>query len=144
MGAGSTHASRTSTSSPSSWKWTAPTSWYSSTRLRRSRPRGPSPTTSRHTIPKLTPFPRVVLIVLDSVGCGDLPDAGLYGDEGSDTLGNIARQVPLRIPRLRALGLGRVANIGPPAFDSAQAREGVAQVSSACGRMAEASAGKDS
>jgi phosphopentomutase len=82
--------------------------------------------------------------VLDSVGCGELPDAGLYGDEGSDTLGNIARQVPLRIPRLRALGLGRVANIGPPAFDSAQAREGVAHVSSACGRMAEASAGKDS
>jgi phosphopentomutase len=82
--------------------------------------------------------------VLDSVGCGELPDAGLYGDEGSDTLGNIARQVPLRIPRLRALGLGRVANIGPSAFDSAQAREGVAYVSSAYGRMAEASAGKDS
>jgi phosphopentomutase len=72
--------------------------------------------------------------VLDSVGCGELPDAGLYGDEGSDTLGNIARQVPLRVPRLRALGLGRVARLGgdtPPA-------EG------AYGRMAEASAGKDS
>src|SRR6185436_15905567 len=135
MGAGWTHVSRTSTSSRLSWKWTAPTSWCSSTRLPRSRARARSPTTSRHLIPKLTPFPRVVLIVLDSVGCGELPDAGLYGDEGSDTLGNIARQIPLRVPRLRALGLGRVARLGagdtPPA-------EG------AYGRMAEASAGKDS
>ena len=73
--------------------------------------------------------------MLDSVGCGELPDAGLYGDEGSDTLGNIARQVPLRVPRLRALGLGRVARLG--GGDTALA-EG------AYGRMAEASAGKDS
>jgi phosphopentomutase len=102
--------------------------------LRRSRPRARSRTTSRH-IPNLTPFPRVVLIVLDSVGCGELPDAGLYGDEGSNTLGNIAREVPLRVPRLRALGLGRVAQIGgtdPSPVDGAY------------GRMAEASAGKDS
>jgi phosphopentomutase len=83
----------------------------------------------------LAPFPRVVLIVLDSVGCGELPDAGLYGDRGSDTLGNIARHVPLRVPRLRALGLGRVANIGPP--------EGGPH-DGAYGRMAEASPGKDS
>ena len=73
--------------------------------------------------------------MLDSVGCGELPDAGLYGDEGSDTLGNIARHVPLRVPRLRALGLGRVARLG--GGDTALA-EG------AYGRMAEASAGKDS
>src|SRR6188474_2426687 len=106
MGAGSTHVSRTSTSSRLSWKWTAPTSWCSSTRLPRSR------TISRHLIPNLTPFPRVVLIVLDSVGCGELPDAGLYGDEGSDTLGNIAAQVPLRVPHLRTLGLARVARVG--------------------------------
>ena len=73
--------------------------------------------------------------MLDSVGCGELPDADLYGDEGSDTLGNIARQVPLRVPRLRALGLDRVASIGPP-------RGG--PYIGAHGRMAEASAGKDS
>ena len=91
----------------------------------------------------LPPFPRVVLIVLDSVGCGELSDASLYGDEGSDTLGNISKQVPLRVPRLRALGLDRVAKIGPPAFDSAQTREGGPDVG-AYGRMAEASAGKDS
>jgi phosphopentomutase len=72
--------------------------------------------------------------VLDSVGCGELPDAGLYGDEGSDTLGNIARQIPLRVPRLRALGLGRVARLGG----------GDAPPQGAYGRMAEASAGKDS
>ncbi|NMA65891.1 MAG: phosphopentomutase, partial [Clostridiaceae bacterium] len=35
---------------------------------------------------------RVVLIVLDSVGIGELPDAALYGDEGSNTLGNIVKQ----------------------------------------------------
>jgi phosphopentomutase len=73
--------------------------------------------------------------VLDSVGCGELPDAGLYGDEGSDTLGNIAKQIPLQAPHLRALGLGRVANIGPPDGGNCIG---------AYGRMAEASAGKDS
>jgi phosphopentomutase len=77
--------------------------------------------------------------VLDSVGCGELPDAGLYGDEGSDTLGNIARHVPLRVPRLRALGLGRVARITPPVRP-----EDGPSVAGAYGRMAEASAGKDS
>ena len=50
---------------------------------------------------------RVILIVLDSVGCGELPDARTYGDTGSNTLGNIARQVPLQIPALRRLGLAR-------------------------------------
>jgi phosphopentomutase len=77
---------------------------------------------------------RVVLIVMDSVGIGELPDAGAYGDKGSDTLGNIARQVGLRVPTLRSLGLSRVASIGgaiPPALG-------------AFGRMAEQSPGKDS
>lgn len=74
------------------------------------------------------------MIVLDSVGAGELPDATVYGDEGSDTLGHIAAQVPLDVPYLRRLGLGRVANIGSPA----PAAQG------ACGRMAEASPGKDS
>jgi phosphopentomutase len=77
--------------------------------------------------------------VLDSVGCGELPDAAAYGDQGSDTLGNIARQVPLAVPRLRALGLDRVAGIGdPPRSGTGDAPQG------AYGRMAEASPGKDS
>ena len=73
---------------------------------------------------------------MDSVGIGELPDAAAYGDQGSDTVGNIAKQIPLKLPTLRTLGLGRVARLGgdaPPASPRA-----------AVGRMAEASAGKDS
>ncbi len=73
--------------------------------------------------------------MLDSVGIGELPDAASYGDEGSDTLGNIARQVPLQIPTLRSLGLDRVAACGGTPASG---------VRGAYGRMAEASAGKDS
>jgi phosphopentomutase len=79
---------------------------------------------------------RVILIVLDSVGVGALPDAAAYGDEGSDTLGNIDRHVPLRVPTLRRLGLSRVAAIGGD--DPLQTPEG------AYGRMVESSPGKDS
>ena len=77
---------------------------------------------------------RVILIVLDSVGAGELPDAATYGDEGSNTLGNIADAVGLRVPALRSLGLARVARIGEPSPPPV----------GAFGRMAEASAGKDS
>jgi phosphopentomutase len=74
--------------------------------------------------------------VLDSVGCGELPDAAAYGDEGSNTLGNIAKHRPLRVPHLCALGLGRVVDLSAaPESTAPQA---------AYGRMAEASAGKDS
>jgi phosphopentomutase len=38
-------------------------------------------------------MPRACVIVLDAVGAGELPDAAEYGDEGSDTLGNVARAV---------------------------------------------------
>jgi phosphopentomutase len=77
---------------------------------------------------------RVILIVIDSLGAGELPDAASYGDEGSNTLGHIARAVPLAVPTLRRLGLSRVVDIG-----------GAAPVPiGAFGRMAEASAGKDS
>ena len=50
--------------------------------------------------------------MLDSVGCGELPDAATYGDEGSNTLGNIAKQVPLKLPVLRSLGLGELVDLG--------------------------------
>jgi phosphopentomutase len=78
---------------------------------------------------------RVILIVLDSAGCGELPDAGAYGDQGSNTLGNIAREIGLQVPALRSLGLGRIVDIGG-------ARD--VQPLGAFGRMAERSAGKDS
>src|ERR1700691_407557 len=55
-------------------------------------------------------FRRVIWIVLDSAGIGEMPDAAQYGDVGSDTLGNIARQRPLHLPNLCRLGL---ANIKP-------------------------------
>ncbi|MEJ7605373.1 MAG: hypothetical protein WKF37_03705 [Bryobacteraceae bacterium] len=50
-------------------------------------------------------FSRVVWIVLDSVGIGEMPDAAAYGDAGSDTLGNIARRRLLQLPNLTSLGL---------------------------------------
>lgn len=53
-------------------------------------------------------FERVIWIVLDSVGIGAMPDAAAYGDEGSDTLGNIARQRKLELPNLGRLGLGNI------------------------------------
>ncbi|MDQ3421052.1 MAG: phosphopentomutase [Acidobacteriota bacterium] len=78
---------------------------------------------------------RVILIVLDSVGVGELPDAASYADEGSNTVGNVARVVPLRIPGLRSLGLDRIVDIG---------ERSSAEPIGAYGRMAERSPGKDS
>lgn len=79
---------------------------------------------------------RVFLVVLDGVGIGALPDAALYGDEGSNTLGNTAEKVGgLQVPFLSTLGLGRIEPLlGVPA---------VASPRGAYGKMAEASAGKD-
>jgi phosphopentomutase len=79
---------------------------------------------------------RIVLIVLDSVGCGALPDAEAYGDAGADTLGNCSRAVGgMTLPHLQGLGLGNLTHIlGVPP---------IARPEGAYGRMAEASAGKD-
>ncbi len=79
---------------------------------------------------------RVILIVFDSVGCGELPDARDYGDTGSDTLGNISRRIPLLVPNLRRLGLTRVSSV--------KRLNGEPEPIGAFGRMAEASPGKDS
>jgi phosphopentomutase len=81
-------------------------------------------------------FSRIIVIVLDGVGAGALDDAATYGDEGSNTLANIARQAGLRVPTLRALGLDRVVDLGGGV--------GTDPAHAAAGRMAEASAGKDS
>lgn len=57
-------------------------------------------------------YKRIILIILDSVGVGALPDANLYGDAGTNTLGNIARsQGGLFLPTLEKLGLGCITNI---------------------------------
>jgi len=83
------------------------------------------------------PFTRAIVIVMDSVGIGELPDAPAYGDQGSNTVGNIAKQIPLKVPTLRSLGLDRLVDLGLPA-------EGRSAKAGGFGRMAEASAGKDS
>jgi phosphopentomutase len=80
-------------------------------------------------------FQRVIWIVLDSVGIGEMPDAAKYGDVGSDTLGNIARQRPLHLPNFCQLGL---ANIKP-----LRGLAPVAEPSGAFGKCALASPGKD-
>jgi phosphopentomutase len=79
---------------------------------------------------------RVCIIVLDAVGAGELPDAAEYGDEGSDTLGNVARAVGgLDLPALEALGLGNVEPLeGCPPQPGAPA---------IAGRLLERSKGKD-
>ena len=48
-------------------------------------------------------FRRVIWIVLDSVGIGEMPDAAAYGDVGSDTLGNIAKLRPMHLPNFERL-----------------------------------------
>jgi phosphopentomutase len=80
---------------------------------------------------------RTVLIVLDGVGVGEAPDAAAFGDEGSDSIGNTARQLgSLELPTLGSLGLGSLTAI--PGTPPAQAGRGC------WGKMAELSAGKDS
>ena len=59
-----------------------------------------------------THFERVIWIVLDSVGIGELPDAADYGDVGRDTLGHIARSRPLQIPNLVRIGLANIKPLG--------------------------------
>jgi phosphopentomutase len=63
-------------------------------------------------------FERVIWVVLDSVGIGELPDAADYGDVGRDTLGHIARSRAMNLPNLTRLGLANIkplAHLSPPA-----------------------------
>ena len=79
---------------------------------------------------------RACVIVLDAVGAGELPDAADFGDEGSDTLGNVARAAGgLDLPTLEALGLGNIEPLlGCPPQPGAPA---------VAGRLLERSRGKD-
>jgi phosphopentomutase len=81
-------------------------------------------------------MPRACVIVLDAVGAGELPDAADYGDEGSNTLGNVAKAVGgLDLPNLEAFGLGNVEELeGCPPQPGAPA---------IAGRLIERSKGKD-
>ncbi|MDQ7822699.1 MAG: phosphopentomutase [Candidatus Eremiobacteraeota bacterium] len=66
---------------------------------------------------------RAVIVVADSMGCGAMPDADRYGDEGCDTLGNLARAVGgLTVPNLQRMGLGNIHPIeGIPPSDAPEA-----------------------
>jgi phosphopentomutase len=81
-------------------------------------------------------MPRACVIVLDAVGAGELPDAAEYGDEGSDTLGNVAKAVGgLDLPNLEHLGFGNIEDLeGCPPMEGAPA---------VAGRLFERSKGKD-
>src|SRR5436190_4730658 len=83
-----------------------------------------------------TSGPRACVIVLDAVGAGELPDADRYGDEGSNTLANVAKAVGgLDLPNMEALGLGNVEELkGCPPQPGAPA---------VAGRLLERSKGKD-
>ncbi|AXY25856.1 phosphopentomutase [Suicoccus acidiformans] len=56
----------------------------------------------------MTRFSRIHLIVLDSVGIGEAPDASAFGDVGAHTLGHIAEVAGLNVPHMQALGLGNI------------------------------------
>ncbi|MBI4468392.1 MAG: phosphopentomutase [Acidobacteria bacterium] len=79
-------------------------------------------------------FDRVILLVCDSMGIGEMPDAGRFGDEGSDTLGHVLEHRRVSVPNLRSLGL---ANIRPLPILPSEAPLG------AFGKAATASDGKD-
>lgn len=79
---------------------------------------------------------RVILIVMDSAGIGELPDAAKYNDQGSNTIGNIARDVKgFRLPNLQKIGIGNIVGF--------RGLEGTNNPSGCFGRADELSEGKD-
>lgn len=81
---------------------------------------------------------RAVIVVLDSVGIGELPDAAAYGDVGSDTLGHIAEVVAgFDLPNLRAMGLANIEGVAKANLQP------VVAPTAGYGRMLEKSHGKD-
>lgn len=79
-------------------------------------------------------FNRIILVVLDSVGIGEMPDAADYGDAGADTLGHALGSRTVQVPNLRRMGL---ANIRRLPVDPVENPEGI------FGKAATSSRGKD-
>lgn len=77
---------------------------------------------------------RAIILVCDSLGVGELPDAAEFGDEGSDTLGHVLRDAAPELPTLASLGLHHTL---------AEPPSGLPEPLAAWGKMAEKSAGKD-
>jgi len=87
--------------------------------------------------PKLSKEKKAIVLVLDGVGAGELPDAADYGDVGSDTLGNLAKSMGgLDLPNFEKLGLGDIKPL--------QGVTPVAKPLASYGRMMPKSRGKDS
>jgi phosphopentomutase len=80
------------------------------------------------------PFNRIVLIVLDSAGIGEMPDAAAYGDTGADTLGHALGSREVEIPNLRNMGLANIRRLPVDPVD---------EPSGVFGKAATASRGKD-
>jgi phosphopentomutase len=81
-------------------------------------------------------FDRVIVIILDGVGIGELPDADNFGDEGSDSLGNVVNaRGRLYLPHLAARGLNRLTRL--PGFEETA-------VTGAYGKLTMTAVGKDS
>jgi phosphopentomutase len=80
-------------------------------------------------------FKRIVVMVLDSVGIGAMPDAAAWGDEGADTLGHVCEYRPLKLTHLASLGLGSIRPLAH--IPASEASRG------AFGKMTMASNGKD-
>ena len=89
---------------------------------------------------------RAIILVMDSFGVGEAPDAGAFGDTGADTLGHIAAVraeagKPLDLPNLRRLGLGEAARLATGTVPAGLEHEG--PFDGAYGCAAERSFGKD-
>ncbi|MEP7038498.1 MAG: phosphopentomutase, partial [Acidobacteriota bacterium] len=56
-------------------------------------------------------FNRIVLMILDSAGIGEMPDAESWGDKGADTLGNVLKSRKVNLPNLQKLGLGNIKSL---------------------------------
>lgn len=62
---------------------------------------------------------RVILVVMDSAGIGEMPDADIYGDKGSNTIGNILKAMPeLHLDHLTQMGLGNIDGVDIPKTDA--------------------------
>jgi len=84
----------------------------------------------------MTRFNRIFLVVMDSVGIGELPDAAQYQDEGAHTLGHIAEYGSgIKLPHLQSLGLGNITSL--------KGIEKIAAPKAYFGKMKEISVGKD-
>lgn len=83
----------------------------------------------------MTVFKRICVVVLDSVGIGELPDAEVFGDKGAHTLGHLIERTGVQLPHLQRLGLGNIAPL--------KGMEPVPAPLAYYGKMAEVSSGKD-